>query len=78
MIEALCPPDDFEPLAEPPPTLDRRSLTPFGYWHTLHEALRLQTPPQEQYSAFVAGRISPEPYQFAPLARLLAVRAADF
>jgi hypothetical protein len=28
-IEALCPPDKFEPLPEPPPTLDRRSLTPF-------------------------------------------------
>lgn len=24
-IEALCPPDEFEPLPEPPPTLDRRS-----------------------------------------------------
>src|SRR5262249_55856182 len=71
VIEALCPPDEFEPLAEPPPTLDRRSLTPFSHWRMLHEAVRLQTPPAGQYSAFVAGRISPEPYQFAPLARLL-------
>jgi SNF2-related domain len=71
IIEALCPPDEFEPLAEPAPTLDRRSLTPFSHWRTLHEALRLQTPPEGQYAAFVAGRISPEPYQFAPLARLL-------
>ncbi|MBI4529871.1 MAG: DEAD/DEAH box helicase family protein [Deltaproteobacteria bacterium] len=70
-IEALCPPDEFEPLPEPPPTLDLRSLTPLSHWRTLHEALRLQTPPGGQYSAFVAGRISPEPYQFAPLARLL-------
>lgn len=71
-IEALCPPDEFEPLTEPEPTLDRRSLTPFSYWRLLHEALRLQTPPEGHYAAFVAGRISPEPYQFAPLARLLA------
>lgn len=71
-IEALCPPDEYEPLPEPSPTLDRRSLTPYNHWHTLHEALRLQTPPVGQYSAFVAGRISPEPYQFAPLARLLS------
>jgi hypothetical protein len=69
-IEAFCPPDEFEPLPEPAPTLDRRSLTPFSHWRTLHEAMRLQTPPVGQYSAFVAGRISPEPYQFAPLARL--------
>ncbi|MCP9464993.1 MAG: SNF2-related protein [Nitrospira sp.] len=71
-IEALCPPDEFEPLTEPSPTLDRRSLTPYGHWRLLHDALRLQTPPDGQYAAFSAGRISPEPYQFAPLARLLA------
>ncbi len=70
-IEALCPPDEFEPLTEPEPTLDRRSLTPYGHWRLLHDALRLQTPPEGQYAAFVAGRISPEPYQFAPLTRLL-------
>lgn len=71
-IEALCPPDEFEPLIEPEPTLDRRALTPFGHWRLLHESLRLQTPSGGHYAAFVAGRISPEPYQFAPLARLLA------
>lgn len=71
-IEALCPPDEFEPLTEPEPMLDRRSLTPLSHWRLLHEALRLQTPPEGHYAAFTAGRISPEPYQFAPLARLLA------
>lgn len=71
-IEALCPPDEFELLPEPPPTLDRRSLTPLGYWHLLHDALQIQKPPAGHYAAFVAGRISPEPYQFAPLARLLS------
>ncbi|MCP9469936.1 MAG: DEAD/DEAH box helicase [Nitrospira sp.] len=71
-LEALCPPDEFEPLTEPEPTLDRRSLTPYGHWRLLHNAIRLQTPPDGHYAAFVAGRISPEPYQFAPLARLLA------
>lgn len=71
-IEALCPPDEFEPLPEPPPALDRRALTPFSHWLTLHQALQVQAPPQGRYAAFVAGRISPEPYQFAPLARLLA------
>ena len=71
VIEALCPPDEFEPLVEPAPTLDRRSFIPFSHWRALHESFRLQTPSEGQYAAFVAGRISPEPYQFAPLARLL-------
>jgi superfamily II DNA/RNA helicase len=71
-IEALCPPDDYEPLVEPAPSLDRRSLTPYGIWRQHHEGLRLQAPAESQYAAFHAGRISPEPYQFAPLARLLA------
>lgn len=71
-VEALCPPDEYEVLPEPAPTLDRRSLTPYGIWQSLHGALRVQTPPEGRYAAFVAGRISPEPYQFAPLARLLS------
>lgn len=71
-IETLCPPDEFEPLPEPPPTLDRCSLTPLGHWRMLHDALQIQTPPEGHYAAFVAGRISPEPYQFAPLTRLLS------
>lgn len=71
-IEALCPPDEFEPLPEPAPSLDRRALTPLTHWRTLHNALQLQTLPDGQYAAFVGARISPEPYQFAPLARLLS------
>jgi ERCC4-related helicase len=70
-IEVLCPPDDFEPLVKPAPSLDRRSLTPFSHWRMMHDALRVQTPPEGRYAGFVAGRISPEPYQFAPLTRLL-------
>lgn len=72
VIEALCPPDRFESLAEPAPALDKRSLVPYANWRSLHEALEIQAPPQGRYAAFVAGRISPEPYQFAPLARLLS------
>lgn len=71
-LEALSPPEEFQPLIDSPPNLDRRSLTPFSHWRMLHEALRMQTPPEGRYAAFVTGRISPEPYQFAPLARLLA------
>lgn len=71
-LEVLCPPEEFEPLIESAPSLDRKSLTPFGIWRSLHEALRLQSPGEGRYAAFNAGRISPEPYQFAPLARLLS------
>jgi superfamily II DNA or RNA helicase len=71
-VEALCPPDEFEVLPEPAAALDRRSLTPYAVWREYHEALRLQAPPEGRYAAFIAGRISPEPYQFAPLARLLS------
>ena len=71
-VEALCPPDEFLPLPEPAPSLDKRSLTPYGVWESLHSALRIQTPPEGRYAAFASGRIAPEPYQFAPLARLLS------
>lgn len=72
IVEALCPPDEFERLSDPAPALDRRSLTPLAVWRLHHEALRFQCLPDTRYAAFHAGRISPEPYQFAPLARLLA------
>jgi superfamily II DNA or RNA helicase len=71
-IEVLCPPDDYEPLVEPVPSFDRRSLTPYGIWRLHHEALQLQVPAEGAYAGFHAGRIVPEQYQFAPLARLLA------
>jgi len=71
-LEALCPPEEFESLVEPAPVLDRRALTPFRHWRQLHGAVEIQTPPQGAYAGLVAGRISPEPYQFAPIARLLS------
>lgn len=71
-IEALCPPDQYEPLAEPAPGLTRKALAPYGVWRTLHESLRLVAPAPGEYAALTAGRIIPESYQFAPLARLLS------
>lgn len=70
-IEALCPPDEFLPIPDPAPGFDRRALAPFGIWRSHHEAL-IQATPRGAYAAFHTGRISPEPYQFAPLARMLA------
>jgi hypothetical protein len=70
--EVLCPPDEYQPLPEPTPVLDRKALTPWATWRMLHRALELSAPPAGRYAAFHACRIAPEPYQFAPLARLLS------
>lgn len=70
-FEALCPPEEYEILAEPAPALDRRALTPLQRWLWLHGASCIQTPPNG-YAGFVSGRITPEPYQFAPISRLLS------
>lgn len=71
-LEVLCPPDEYQPLPEPAPVLDRRALTPWSVWRMLHRALELSAPPSGCFAAFHACRITPEPYQFAPLARLLS------
>lgn len=71
-IEALCPPDQYQPLAEPATELTRKALVPYGAWRALHESIRLATPAPGAYAALTAGRIVPEAYQFAPLACLLA------
>lgn len=70
-LEVLCPPEEYEVLTEPAPGLDRRALTPLQRWLSLHGAVCIQTPP-DGYAGFVAGRIAPEPYQFAPISRLLS------
>lgn len=72
IVEVLCPPDEFEPLPNPAPVLDRRAVAPYTIWRSLHDALIQAAPRRGAYAAFHAGRISPEPYQFAPLARLLS------
>lgn len=71
-VDALCPPDEFEVLAEPAAGLDRRSLTSYAQWRTLHQAVALQAVPKGMYAGYVAGRISPERYQFEPLRKLLS------
>ena len=71
-FDALCPPEEFQPLAELAPGLDRHALTPLLRWRNLHSAVEVQSPPQGTFAGLIAGRISPEPYQFAPVSRLLA------
>jgi hypothetical protein len=71
-LEVLCPPDQYEPLAEPATELTRQALAPYAVWRALHESIRLAAPAPGEYAALAAGRIVPESYQFAPLARLLS------
>jgi ERCC4-related helicase len=70
-ITALCPPDIAEPVSGAPHQLDRRALTPFGLWQLDHELIRLTTTWQE-LAALHSGRVQLEPYQLAPVIKLLS------
>jgi hypothetical protein len=70
-IEVLSPPDEVTFIASPATNLERKSLVPYGVWRDLHEALRLSSPEAGEYAAFHSGRIQPEHYQFAPVAKLM-------
>lgn len=70
LLQTLCPPEEFEPLTEAPPTLSDRARAPWQVWQDRHEALAFSAWKDSEFAAFFAGRISPEPYQFAPASRL--------
>jgi ERCC4-related helicase len=70
-LEALCPPEEFEPLAEESPSFSRNAVAPFETWQSANLALKLSCVETGQFAAFYGGRISPEHYQFAPVARML-------
>jgi len=70
-LEALCPPEEFEPLAEEAPTFSRSAIAPFEAWQSANLALKLSCVDAGEFAAFYGGRISPEHYQFAPVARML-------
>ena len=71
-VKVLCPPEKCEVLPEEAPSLARDSLSPLGPWITAHRIV--QTVPHDGDGAFAAlysGRISPEPYQFLPVEKIL-------
>jgi ERCC4-related helicase len=70
LLQTLCPPEEFEPLTEAPPVLSDRARAPWQVWQDRHEALAFSAWKESEFAAFFAGRISPEPYQFAPASRL--------
>ncbi len=70
-LEALCPPEEYEVLPEESPVFSKNAVSPFEAWQSSNLALKLSCVGGDEFAAFYGGRISPEHYQFAPVARLL-------
>src|SRR5262245_7835200 len=70
-LEALCPPEKYEVLPEESPVFSKNAVSPFEAWQSSNLALKLSCVGGDEFAAFYGGRISPEHYQFAPVARLL-------
>lgn len=72
ILQILSPPEKYEVLPEEAPEFTQRALSPWKPWFETHQAIRLSSLGNGNYfAAFSAGRISPEPYQFAAVAKLL-------
>lgn len=72
-LEALCPPEIYEPLPEESPVFSKNAVAPFETWQSANLALKMSGVDSGEFAAFYGGRISPEHYQFAPVARMLQI-----
>jgi hypothetical protein len=70
-LEALCPPEIYESLPEESPAFSKNAVAPFETWQSANLALKMSGVDSGEFAAFYGGRISPEHYQFAPVARML-------
>jgi ERCC4-related helicase len=70
-LEALCPPEIYESLPEESPVFSKNAVAPFETWQSANHALKMSGVDSGEFAAFYGGRISPEHYQFAPVARML-------
>jgi hypothetical protein len=70
-LEALCPPEIYESLPEESPVFSKNAVAPFETWQSANLALKMSGVDSGEFAAFYGGRISPEHYQFAPVARML-------
>ena len=70
-LEALCPPETYEPLPEEAPVFAKSAVAPLEAWQSTNLALKMSCMDSGEFAAFYGGRISPEHYQFAPVARML-------
>jgi len=69
--EALCPPDEFQVVANAGATLTRSGVVPYHQWALRHAALKLAACDDVPLAALHSGRIIPEAYQFVAASRLL-------
>jgi hypothetical protein len=70
-LEALRPPEIYESLPEESPVFSKNAVAPFESWQSANLALKMSSVDSGEFAAFYGGRISPEHYQFAPVARML-------
>jgi hypothetical protein len=70
--EALYPPEACEVLPHAAPLFAESALSPRTPWESAHRAVGLSATPDEDFAALYAGRILPEPYQLAPIEKLLS------
>lgn len=73
-LDVISPPEKIEDLPGEAPVFDQRSITPYGSWQDAHLAIKLASSEYaDQFAALSSGRISPEPYQFAPVHKILSL-----
>lgn len=73
-LSVLSPPEVVESLPDTAPIFSKDALSPWKPWILSHEAIRHADPGVSNgFAALTAGRIQPEPYQFAPARRMLAL-----
>jgi superfamily II DNA or RNA helicase len=70
-LKILSPPETYELLPETAPQFARTAVAPWSQWLQAHAAIKLANVGDGQFAALHAGRILPEPYQFAPVEKLL-------
>lgn len=71
-MQVLSPPERCEVLPDEAPVLSKDALCPWTPWFLSHQAVKLAAPARaDDFAALYSGRISPEPYQFAPVNKLL-------
>jgi len=71
-LNVLSPPETVQPLPDASPVFEQRAVTPWHGWFLDHHIVRAASLKDDgEFAAFHSGRISPEPYQFAPVDKLL-------
>ncbi|OHB76508.1 MAG: hypothetical protein A2Z34_01135 [Planctomycetes bacterium RBG_16_59_8] len=73
-LDVISPPEKIEDLPGEAPVFDRKSLAPWGVWQDAHLAIKFASHGYtDRFAALSSGRISPEPYQFAPIHKVLSL-----